>query len=435
MGDELPDESVLPEDFIESPSDLTLPVVQLPGEDQLPGPPQRDQGDANQAEAADAFLNRVVDPRLQGLGLDKSPDQQPWLRIQADGPVSPLRSIAFTADGKRLCAGGEDKALWIWNQPAANQPWQLQKTAYWPIQRGERGVVNTLAVTSESNLVAVAGSGAWASNGDIFLFDATTGDLQNVLFDDKIGHRQTIVAMAFSPEAANPTLVSVDGEGKIIAWKQGQADGLWRATLVRNTDDATFPNQDTLPTLLRDWRGYNPLAMVDADTIIHAEFDRLNSLKYPIWKIVRTRISDRSSTDLAGPNIRHVAMVTTIAISPDRSQLFTADAAKLSYMWNLKNKSVSKIRANLPPAISSAFSSKGRHLVVGTTTGPHGKSQLELYDVNKPGGPLATMSTHQEVRTCDIHPDGQQVAFAQGNSIQLASLGDSLKSQTTLYSA
>ncbi|MEZ6117711.1 MAG: hypothetical protein R3C28_14225 [Pirellulaceae bacterium] len=369
LADELPDESVLPEDFIESPSDLTLPVVQLPGEDQLPTPPGSVQGDADQVEATDAFQNRMVDPRIQGLGLDNSPDQQPWLRIHAGGPVSPIRSIAFTGDGKRLCAGGEDKALWIWHQQSANQPWQLQKTAYWPIQRGQRGVVNTLAVTSASNVVAVAGSGAWASNGDIFLFDATTGDLQNVLFDDRIGHRQTIVSMAFSPERSNPTLVSVDGQGKIIAWRQGQADGLWRATLVRNTDEATFPNQPELSTLLRNWRGYNPITMIDADTMIHAEFDRLNSLKYPIWKLVRTRISNRSSTDMAGPNIRHVAMVTTIAISPDRSKLFTADAAKLSYVWNLANQNVSKIRPNLPPAISSAFGPNGRQLVVGTTAG------------------------------------------------------------------
>lgn len=55
--------------------------------------------------------------------------------------------------------------------------------------------------------------------------------------------------------------------------------------------------------------------------------------------------------------------------------------------------------------------------------------------MNQPARPLSVKVTHQEVRSCDIHPDGQQLAFVQGNSIELVRVGNSLNSQATLNSA
>ena len=84
-------------------------------------------------------------------------------------------------------------------------------------------------------LLAIAGHGAEGGLGEILLVDARTGDFQAALVDLKIGHRQVIVSLHFSPDPDHPGLASVDREGRTLYWRPDET-GQWRAQLVQPAD-------------------------------------------------------------------------------------------------------------------------------------------------------------------------------------------------------
>ena len=44
--------------------------------------------------------------------------EEPWLRIDAKGHTGAVRALAFTPDSSRLCSGGLDKNVEVWNLSA-----------------------------------------------------------------------------------------------------------------------------------------------------------------------------------------------------------------------------------------------------------------------------------------------------------------------------
>ena len=209
---------------------------ELPGESVLPNQyiAQQAVGDQAETDAQDALENGLPGegqlPVRQPAVEQINPAERAWLRVRAFAPTAPLRTVAFAKSSNRLFAAGEDKSLWSWRRLpppfGARRPWRLDRAMNWPIQRAERGTINAIAVAPEGKLVAIGGNGGYGSNGDIFLFNAITGALENVLWDQNVGHRQTIVSIAFCASGTNRGLVSVDGAGKILFWEQDEGGPL-----------------------------------------------------------------------------------------------------------------------------------------------------------------------------------------------------------------
>ena len=97
-----PPESVLPGQWhreAEQPS--------LPDESQLPAATTQDQPPVVHDPTGDD-----PNPELEEEWVAMDPDwvrqenDRPWLRLQLDGPTSPLRSLRFSSDATRLFAGG-----------------------------------------------------------------------------------------------------------------------------------------------------------------------------------------------------------------------------------------------------------------------------------------------------------------------------------------
>ena len=397
----------------------------LPSEAELPSPKQN--ADPDQPTVEDDFPEPVLPPgnRVPLAQLDDSPDNRPWLKLRFRGPVAPLHAIAFSDDAQRLFAGGEDKLLWSWTlltDARNSRHWRYERRLRWPIQRGERGVVTALA--SQGDLVAVAGYGAYGGNGDIFLFNAKTGQLQNVLFDDKVGHRQVISTLAFSPVSNQRALISADLRGKIVYWHIPDKNrGIWQGRLVRDTDRKKYGNEPI--NAIETWRSSAPVVFIDPRTVVTPEFVQLHKSGYPLWKLVKIDIGTRRQSDLIKKPSNypwHGGSVVAMAATKDGSRLVSSDAGTRSYLWRLKPEVRVEQIGNSERSSTFAFNPKGDRLAVGV--GP--KFGINVYHVNDVKRPLAARTLPKFVAHLQFTPSGRQLAFLQERNIHIAQLDSRL---------
>ena len=165
----------------------------------------------------------------------------PILRLDLPGHTGEVRALAFAADSSQLISGGRDKVAIVWDlddeeldagrdhdratREIARR--RLKERALrWQVSRGTRGAIQAIAVSrgGAPSVVAIAGSGAMGSTGEVLLLDAADGTLVKTLGGgDRIGHRQSVAALDFTSDGS--WLVSQDLDGQVFAWKR--ADG-WK---------------------------------------------------------------------------------------------------------------------------------------------------------------------------------------------------------------
>jgi WD40 repeat protein len=123
-----------------------------------------------------AFIRSLVDPGL------KAPDGKP---VQA-AHLSLVESLAYSPDGKLIASGAYQEVI-LWDA----QTGQLRKRI-----AGFADRVGALAFSNNSKLLATGG-GAPTEDGEVKVFDSTTGDLA---FEIKNGHSDTVFGVSFSPD-------------------------------------------------------------------------------------------------------------------------------------------------------------------------------------------------------------------------------------------
>ncbi|MGA1619167.1 MAG: hypothetical protein ACO37F_11745, partial [Pirellulales bacterium] len=127
---------------------------------------------------------------------------EPILRLDLPGHTGEVRALAFSADSRRLVSGGRDKVAMVWTLgDPLEQPEQAgggveppsrptrniarrrlrEQVLRWQVARGTRGAIQAIAVAAApaaqaaaretenepGSVVAVAGSGAMGSTGEI----------------------------------------------------------------------------------------------------------------------------------------------------------------------------------------------------------------------------------------------------------------------------
>lgn len=173
--------------------------------------------------------------------------EKPLVRIEADGPLSYVTSLAFRQDTEEkklvLHAAGWDKTVHAWSVGNTPQPWTYDKgqSVRVPIAPGVYGSANAMAISSDGAWLAVAGRGVvrglagWHDNGvlahassmtkgmlldlgTILVFHLPTGKVHRMR-----GHAGTVVGLTFVP-GGPPVLVSAAIElpagtgGKVRVW-------------------------------------------------------------------------------------------------------------------------------------------------------------------------------------------------------------------------
>ncbi|MGA2699736.1 MAG: protein kinase [Isosphaeraceae bacterium] len=110
-----------------------------------------------------------------------------------------MRSVAFSADGLMMAAGGDPRNVTLWSMNS----WEVTRT-----MTGHPLTVRAVAFSPDFKTIATG-----CDDEKVRLWDTVTGQQFYAL----LGHTDRINAVAFSPDGK--TLASCDHKGKILLWK------------------------------------------------------------------------------------------------------------------------------------------------------------------------------------------------------------------------
>lgn len=334
--------------------------------------------------------------------------RQPWLRINAGGHTGAVRGLAFTFDGTRLCSGGLDKVVQVWNLRAlprdVRRIYLRERTLRWQVARGLRGSIYAVAAAPDADLVAFGGYGA-ESLGEIPLVDPVQGKLMRVLQ----GHRQTVCGLAFS--ADGKWLASSDTAGEARLWHRPT----WQSERVLLPDEDRYGAKwarriEQLPKL-------RPITIAGSSHVFLPVLkDRLPDGRLR-WLIRRVALADRKEIQALEP--MHYGMVSALAASRDGSRLASADLEGNLYLWELSSTPEARRLAKGPVIGSLCFSPDGATLVAGTEVSREtNRAELQIWDTATPRL-TDTRSLPDHPLAAAISPDGRQLAYSGGKDHEI----------------
>jgi len=337
----------------------------------------------------------------------------PILRLDLPGHTAEVRGLAFSPDG-RLVSGGRDKLAMVWDLrlPAAGardiaRARVRERVIRWQVARGTRGAIQAVAVSPEKKpLVAIGGSGAMGSTGEIVVVDQGDGGLVAVLGGgDRPGHRGSVVGLDFSTDAA--WLFSADVDGQVIAWNRAAA---WQPVELLARDEARL--DAATAAAVRLLPASRPLAAVrEGRVAVPVVVTPLATP--PRWRI--TQLDPARPADRRELPLDFAGTVLAMDATADGRFLAAADLAGQVAVWDLAAADRPPTRLAVAPAAESiAVSADGARLVVGVASKAGGAAaRLDVLDVAT-GARLATRDMPAPVRAVAASADGAFYAAAGG---------------------
>ncbi|MEW4528372.1 caspase family protein [Maioricimonas sp. JC845] len=353
-------------------------------------------------------------------GFDHSPllaqDDRPRLVLNMQGPHGRTRTVGFSRDSQRIYTAGFSKVVDIWDvgwNRAANLPGPVAatpvRTLRWEIARGNRGVINVMAISPTREQIAIGGFSARGGNGDIIIYNTDRAEVETSLPPDRDnntslpGHRQSIISLDYSPDGNR--LVSVSFDGEMWVWTAPLQEGApWTPRKIRNVQGSLFDRQ--------------PAIFIDNNTIVAAE--RTNPNLDRQWRLALYNVQGVRLGVL--PQI-HDTRVSALTRSVDGTTWFSASgrdynvqtSASSIYVWAgarlQQQPRVLRSHNREPSAMSSG---PGGLLAVSNFLSPvtNGGEQaiVELYDVAQ--GQMidqVAISQQEHCLTCQISPDGTRL--------------------------
>lgn len=373
----------------------------------------------------------AADGEVDPLGLARSADGVPWLRLNLRGHTAPIRAVAVTPAGNRICTAGDDKSAVVWASDDAGR-WRYERTIRWQVQRGTRGRIYALAAGPQT--LAIAGEGAMGGTGEILLVDPASGDLQATLFDQQAGHRQVVVAMDFFSNEERAVLASQSMDGRTLLWKKDAA-GVWRPTVLI-PDDKTAGREDDLAQRLLAARGFTAVTALDDHRVIVPTYSAAAENRV-LWELSVYDAEDGSSRPLANGNqARHWDAVTAMSADASRGRLASADGAGQVYLWDLQAKPPTVAALNRPgggQAMALSFSGDGQTLAIATAySASQRNAGVEIWDLSTWQQPRREerQSSPSHVMACALSADGGTLVASRGSSAMVRTLRGQPRSQT-----
>ncbi|MFG0333533.1 MAG: WD40 repeat domain-containing protein, partial [Maioricimonas sp. JB049] len=244
-------------------------------------------------------------------------EDRPRLVLNVQGPHGRTRAVGFSRDSQRIYTAGFSKVVDIWDvgwNKAANLPGPVAatpvRTLRWEVARGNRGVINVMAISPTREQIAIGGFSARGSNGDIIIFDTDRAEVETSLPIDRDnqtalpGHRQAVTSLDYSPDGNR--IVSVSFDGEMWVWSAPPQPGAaWSPQLIRQAQGSLFDRQ--------------PAMFLDNNTIVAAE--RVNVNIDTQWRLVLYNVQGQRLSVL--PQIHNIR-VSALTRSADVATWFSA---------------------------------------------------------------------------------------------------------------
>jgi WD40 repeat protein len=306
-----------------------------------------------------------------------------------EGNRQPVRSVAFTPDGKILAAGGGSDAFSD-EKTAELKLWDVATGKERATLTGHKWGVWCVAITPDGKTLASAGS-----DGVIKLWDVATAKETHTIKVDK----GPIESLAFSPD------------GKTLVYPAGNDLVVW--------DVAARKQRATLKGLRNGAVAltFSP----DGKTLAAGSRDSLGRL----WEVE----SGKLTAQLKG----HTSWVMAVVFTPDGKTVITGGGDKVVKVWDVES---GKVRAtfrgqpdeHLMEALSVALTPDGRFLAWGTyrfvdskdvAVPPKASGLVKIWDLAAKKV-WTTLKEHTgPVRSVAFSADGKLLATASGKTIRL----------------
>ena len=248
------------------------------------------------------------------------------------GHTKPVRTIAFSQDGKSIASAGGDPAIRIWDPATGKDIRQI------PVNAGEKenDYVARCAFSPDGKSIAVA------SGPVVEIFEVATGNRQRKLE----GHTQTVFSVTYS--ADGHALASASGDHTVRiwdtrTWKDPQViaahaasvlqvvfspDGKSVATCGAGTDkaakifDLAKEGRDPQVFLEKSQNGVHCIALSkDGRTLATGGYDHVIRL----WDVATAHVI----RTIQG----HSDQINSVAFSPDGSELASGGADQTVRLW------------------------------------------------------------------------------------------------------
>jgi WD40 repeat protein/tRNA A-37 threonylcarbamoyl transferase component Bud32 len=321
------------------------------------------------------------------------------------GHTDDVHSVAFSADGRRLASASADQTVKVWDAETGQEIRTLT---------GHTEGVRSVAFSPDDRRLASAG---W--HGTVKLWDAATGQVTRTL----TGHTDGGSNVAFSPDGQR--LASADWDGTVRLWDAftGQevrtlahtegvssvafsADGRRLASAgcwgtVKVWDAATGQETRTLTGHITGHTGWvwSVAFSPDGRRLASARDDQTVKL----WDAE----TGQEIRTLRG----HTDIVWSVAFSPDGQRLASASADQTVKLWNTATgQETPTLKGHTSDVESVAFSPDGRRLASASKD-----RTVKVWDAET-GQEIRTLTGHTEgVRSVTFSPDGRRLASASGD--------------------
>jgi WD40 repeat protein len=323
-------------------------------------------------------------------------------RLQGHG--DPVRSVAFSPDGKRIVSGSVDETVRLWDAQTGQPVGQ-------PLQ-GHTGSVNSVAFSPDSRRIASGGD-----DKTVRLWDAQTGQ---PIGQPLQGHTDVVSSVAFSPDGKR--LVSGSGDKTVRQWDaqtgqpigqplQGHTDVVSSVAfspdgkrLASGSGDKTVRLWDVQmgkpigqPLRGHRFRVYSVAFSPDGQRLVSGSGDKTVRLWDP-----------QAGRSIGQPLQGHGGAVRSVAFSPDGKRIASGGRDKLVRLWDAStNLSIDQpFQEHTDSFKSVAFSPDGKRIAGG------GKDKLmRLWDAQT-GQPVGQpLQGHTgSVKSVAFSPDGKRIA-------------------------
>jgi WD40 repeat protein len=144
---------------------------------------------------------------------DRRSRREPGLILETGGRTGACDALAFTADGTRLLAVGDDRVVRSWGFDGNSL--SPDRVLRWSVWRQNRGAIYAMALSPGPDQRFVAVGGLGMSNGTVAVLDRTTGEVVHAI--TKPPSDATVWAMAFSPTGRE--VIFGGSDGAIWLWR------------------------------------------------------------------------------------------------------------------------------------------------------------------------------------------------------------------------